>query len=449
MTFGLSRRSEHDTYRSVPDVGDSAFFLPRPNIEHLVTQTLHHHQFENGLVLLAESMDWLQSAAFTIQLPSGYVYDPIKRLGLGNFCCELAQRGCGARDSRQVVEDLDRLGVDRSASVSAYHTNYGGAMLADNLQPCLAVYADLVRQPHLPEGQLEDARQVCLQELLAAEDDLVHRLMVRLRDLRYGQPFGRASQGEMESIEAISSAEIRQHIQANYQPDGTILSVAGRIDWPRLKDDVEALFGDWPAQPEVTLQRQTLDRKTEFIQHRSNQTQIGIAYKSVPYSHADYFQARGAVGVLSDGMSSRLFTEVREKRGLCYTVYASSNSIKDQGSVLCYAATSTENAQQTLDVLVQELKRLSEGVEEAELKRLKTRIKSSLVMQQESSAARSYAMAGDWFHLGRVMTMDEIVTIIDGLSCESINRYLKQNPPSDFCVVTLGEKELEVDRAIS
>ena len=125
--------------------------------------------------------------------------------------------------------------------------------------------------------------------------------------------------------------------------------------------------------------------------HESNQTQIGIAFDSVPYRHPDYFQAWGAVGVLSGGMSSRLFTEVREKRGLCYSVYATMHTLRDRGSVLCYAGTSAERAQETLDVTLGELVRLAEGIEADELARLKARIKSSLIMQQESSSSRSPA----------------------------------------------------------
>jgi predicted Zn-dependent peptidase len=174
-----------------------------------------------------------------------------------------------------------------------------------------------------------------------------------------------------------------------------------------------------------------------------------VAYPSVPYSHPDYFQARGAVGILSDGMSSRLFTEVREKRGLCYSVYASCHSLRDQGSVLCYAGTSTERAQETLDVLLEVLTDLANGVHPNELQRLKARIKSALIMQQESSASRCFAMAGDWYHLGRILTLDELGRILDHLNCASINAYLAANPPADFCVVTLGEKPLEVSLGIS
>jgi predicted Zn-dependent peptidase len=414
-----------------------------------VTQAIHSHTFENGLVLLAESMDWLESVAFTLQLPAGYIYDPASQLGLANFTCEMVQRGCGPRNSRQFVEDLDRLGADRSASVSAAHTSFGATMLSENLEPTLRIYSDLVRHPHLPPDQLEEGRQVCFQEILAAEDDLVHKTMVRLRDLRYGQPWGRASQGTQEAVEALSLAEIRRFVYDTYQPSGAILSVAGQIDWPQLLEAVGACFGDWPAQPEPLLVTSPARGGYEFIPFDSSQTQIGIGFRSVPYSHRDYFQARGAVGILSDGMSSRLFTEVREKRGLCYSVYAICHSLRESGSVLCYAGTSTDRAQETLDVLLAELSRLADGVEPSELQRLKARIKSSLIMQQESSSSRCFSIAGDWYHLGRILTLEELGQILDGLTCDSINAFLAANPPADLCVVTLGEKELEVPLGVS
>jgi predicted Zn-dependent peptidase len=415
----------------------------------LSSQSQFSHTFSNGLVLLGEQMEWLESAAFAILLPAGCVHDPPDRLGLSNFTCDMMQRGCGGRDSRQFVEALERLGVDRSAAVSGAHTSFGASTLAENLLDALSIYADMIRQPRLPDEHLEDARQVCLQELSAIEDDLAYKTMQRLRFRFYGQPWGRSPQGEPVGIEAIAKADVWQHFQANYHARGTIISVAGRIDWPRLVDHVDRLLGSWPARETPDLTEQPGLRDYEHIPFESSQTQICIAFPTVPYRDPNYFQARGAVGVLSDGMSSRLFTEVREKRGLCYTVYATCHSLRDRAGVLAYSGTSTDRAQETLNVLLAELSRLSQGIQADELGRLKARIKSSLIMQQESSAARASAMAGDWYHLGRVLTMAELGGIIDGLSCDSINAFLTANPPRDFTIVTLGEKELEVPIVVS
>src|SRR5205823_1487522 len=175
-----------------------------------------------------------------------------------------------------------------------------------------------------------------------------------------------------------------QHFQQLYSPRRAILSVAGKIDWPRLKADVERLFGDWKAPGASTLTETPPLRTYQHVPVDSSQTHIGIALDAVPYSHPDYFQIRGAVGVLSDGMSSRLFTEVREKRGLVYTVYAMIHSLRDRGAILAYAGTTTERAQATLDVMLAELNGLYDGITADEIDRLKGRIKRALIIQQES-----------------------------------------------------------------
>ncbi len=369
----------------------------------------------------------------------------IRRIASGSaLTCEMALRGAGDRDSRQFVEDLENLGVQRGESVSTVHTSYSGATLAKNLPAALTIYADVLRAAHLPADQLEAGRLTAIQELRAIEDEPGHKVMLELRRRHYPDPWGRPSEGDMPSLEAARIEEIRAHYQRLYRPNGMIIGVAGQVDWDRLVDLIGGLFGDWPKGPDQSVADGPVGPRLEHLDHEGNQTHIGIAYDSVPYRDPDYFQASGAVGVLSGGMSSRLFTEVREKRGLCYTVYASYHTLRDRACVLCYAGTTAPRAQETLDVTLGELKRLASGVQENELSRLKARVKSSLVMQQESSSARSGAIARDWHHLGRVRTLDEIGALVDGLSCDSINAYLAAHPPRDFTIVTLGPQPLKV-----
>ena len=407
------------------------------------------HVFDNGLVLIAEPMQWLESAAFSIVVPAGSALDPEDRLGLGNFTSEMVQRGCGRRDSHQFVEDLERLGVESNASVSVAHGSFGGAMPAENLCDALAIYADLLRRPHLPDDQLEEGRLVCYQEVRAIEDDLARKTMTLLRRRHYPEPWGRSCQGTFESLERITADDIRRFHGTAYRPGGTILSVAGKIDWPRLRDQVGDLLGDWTEQQSQTPQTAPAPNGYEHHPIDSSQTHVGVGYANVPYRHPDYYRARAAVGVLSDGMSSRLFTEVRENRGLCYTVYASCYSLKDFGAVLCYSGTSTDRAQETLDVMLAELRRLGEGIRPDELARLKSRIKSTLIMQQESSPSRSATMAADWYHLGRAQKIEEVGRVIDELTCEGVNAYLAEHPPENFTVVTLGAEPLEVSHGVS
>lgn len=414
-----------------------------------MSEAIHCESLSNGLVLVAEPMGWLESAAFTLLVPAGCVYDPAERSGLANFTCEMSLRGAGRRDSRRFVEDLDNLGVERSESVSDAHVRYSGATVSANLPAALGIFADVVRRPHLPPEQLEAARQVMFQELRAVEDEPAQKVMIELRRRHYPDPWGRPSQGARQAIELITAEEIREFFGRRFRPNGTIVGVAGRFDWPRLRDLVGELFGDWPSGDESPVEESPPQRGSTHVAYDSNQTQIGVAYDSVPYRHPDYFPAWGAVGVLSGGMSARLFTEVRERRGLCYSVYATYHTLRHRGGVFCYAGTTADRAQETLEVLLGELVRLGQGVQTHELDRLKARIKSALIMQQESSAARSSAVARDWYHLGRVRSVEELGRLVDQLTCERINAYLAEHPPQDFTIVTLGPHALEVPRGVS
>jgi predicted Zn-dependent peptidase len=399
-------------------------------------------------VLVAEPMSWLQSAAFTFLTPIGCIHDPVDRAGLSSFTCEMALRGAGPRDSRQFILDLDNLGVERSESVSSAHTSYSGATLAENLPAALGIYADVLRRPHLPADQLESGRLAMIQELRAVEDEPAQKVMIELRRRHYPEPWGRSAQGEQDAIEATTAADIRGQFDRCCRPNGTILGVAGRLDWPRLVDHVGELLGDWlPGEPEPIMESPGVGRY-QHLPYDSQQTQIGIAFDSVSYSDPDYFQAWGAVGVLSGGMSARLFTEVRERRGLCYSVYASLHTLLHRGAVFCYAGSGADRAQQTLDVTLSELVRLADGIEDHEIERLKARIKSALVMQQESSSARSVSLARDWYHLGRARTLEEVGRLVDGLSSCGINRYLSEHKPAAFTVVTLGTHRLEVQTPV-
>jgi predicted Zn-dependent peptidase len=412
-----------------------------------VPEPILSHEFENGLVLVGEPMESVESAAFSILVPAGSAYDPTDRSGLATVTCEMTQRGCGARDSRQFITDLENLGVQRGESVAPAHTSYGGATLAKNLPATLRIYADLLRRPHLPEDQLDAARLAAQQELRSIEDDPSHKVMLELKRRYYPDPWGIPSEGDQAALDAITIDEVRGQFGRLFRPNGTIIGVSGRINWGAMKDLVGELFSDWKPVDGDEPDGGKRGVKIEHLAHESNQTQIGIAYHSVPYRHPDYFRASGAVGVLSGGMSARLFTEVREKRGLCYSVFASHHTQRDRACVLCYAGTSAERAQETLDVTVAELRRIAKGILPEELSRLKARVKSGLIMQGESSSARSGAIARDWYHLGHARTLAELGKLVDDLTVGHINEYLAENPPGDFTIVTLGPAPLSVPAA--
>jgi predicted Zn-dependent peptidase len=226
-----------------------------------------------------------------------------------------------------------------------------------------------------------------------------------------------------------------------------IVSIAGNIEWEPLRDQVGRLFGDWKQGKEPAYDLVGGNRPYDHLAKETTQTQIGVAYPSVPIGQPDYYCAQGAVNVLSGGMSARLFTEVREKRGLCYSVWASYQTFRDRASVVCYAGTTNERAQETLDVMLGELERLQEGIEQEEVERVQAGLKSSLIMQEESTSARAGTLASDWYYLGRVRSFDEIQSAINALTPGTIVEHLRRSPPAHFTIVTLGPQPLKVDAA--
>lgn len=407
-----------------------------------MSQEIYHHTFANGLTLLAERMDHVRSAALNFLVPVGCAFDPAEYRGCATVLSDLITRGAGSRDSRQLSLALDNLGLDRDESVGTIHIRFWGATLARNLPAALELYADILRRPHLPEEELSAVKALALQDLQGLEDEPRQKLLVELRRRHYPPPLGEDRRGTVEGIQRLTAEVIHRHYHRHFGPRGTILSVAGNIEWEPLRDCVGRLFGDWQAGESLTLPIGTSSPQYAHIVKDTTQTQIGIAYASVPISHPDYYAAMGSVNVLSGGMSARLFTEVREKRGLCYAVWASYQTFKDWASVICYAGTTNERAQETLDVTLTELKRLQEGIEPGEVERVQAGLKSSLIMQEESTSARAGSLASDWYLLGRVRSFDEIEAAINNLSPDSIVRHLRQHPPRDFTIVTLGPKPL-------
>jgi predicted Zn-dependent peptidase len=407
-----------------------------------VPQVIHIHTFPNGLTLLAEPMEHVRSAAVNFLLPAGCAYDPADRVGMASALAELITRGAGDRDSRALSLAMDNIGLDRSESVGQMHMRFWGATLARNIPAALELYADVLRRPHLPEDELEPVQSLLLQDIQALEDEPKGKVMVELRQRHWPDPLGRDRRGTPEGLQDITSADVRKHFKARFGPRDTILSVAGNIKWEPLRDQVERLFGDWSGGGHPALKLGKAPGGQAHLAKDTTQTQIAVAFPSVPFGHPDYYAAQGAVQVLSGGMGARLFTEVREKRGLSYAVYASYQTFKDRACVLCYAGT-TDRAQESLDVLMAELRRLDQGVSAEEVERVQAGLKSSVIMQEESTSARAGALASEWYYLGRVRPLEEIQAAINALTPDGIVRHVREYPPRDCTVVTLGPSALK------
>lgn len=399
---------------------------------------IYTHTFPNGLTLLGERMPHVRSAAFTFLLPSGAILDPAEHPGTANVLIDLITRGAGTRNNRQLSDAMDGLGLDHSESNGLMNHTFSGALLARDLNAALELYADILRRPHFPESELEAAQSLAVQDIQSLEDDPQDKVMVELRKNYYPSPLNQDRRGTVEGIESLSMDAIREFHRKHYQPQDGILAVAGDIQWDALLDQVGKLFGDWKATPRTPLVVAEANPKSAHFTKELEETQIAVAFPSIRVQDPDYYLARGAVGVLSNDMSARLFSNVREKYGLCYAIYASYEAFKDRGTIVGYTGGEPQNAKRLFELFLNEFQTLKNGIDAEEVDRVKIGLKSSLIMRQESTGSRVSSIASDWYFLGRVRSLEEIQQKIDALTPENILDYVDRFPFGTPTVVTIG-----------
>jgi len=408
-----------------------------------VPEEFHITEFPNGLTLVAQQMDSVTSTAVTLRLPAGARFDPPGAEGSAAVLTDWCLRGAGHRNTRQLNDALDALGCQHHESVQSAHITFATAQLGRNLPAVLDILATIVRQPILGDDTFAPCRELVRQDLDALEDEPASKANLLLREKFYPDPLGRCVYGRGESLAALTAKALRAHAQRQMGPQGTILAVAGDLDWGQLTDLAADHFGDWPTtQSPQPTPREPAGGVTH-VPKSSAQTHIALAHPTVPIAHGQYYAARIAATVLSGGMSSRLFTEVREKRGLVYHVSSRYDSLRNLAGMFTYAGTMPPKAQETFEVTVGELRRIAEGISAEEMARAQTQLKSALVMQGESTTARSGALASDWYHLGRLRPLAELSRAIDTITVEEVLGHLHDCPAEKFTVLVIGPEPVD------
>ena len=403
------------------------------------------HTLKNGMVILGEPMEAVESVAFGFMLPAGAARLPDGCCGASNVIADWIFRGAGDKDSRQLSDAIDGLGLVRGRSVGSSHISIGAALESGNLAEALDLYADVILRPSLKDDQFELARQLAIDEVLSLDDDPRHKVMLKLREQFYPSPLGRNTIGDIEELKTLTTQISKQIIEDKFNLSQTIFSVDGKYDFDAVCRQLEKLFESEQHRSGESIKLVPRNEKYTHIDNDGAQVHIGLMTETVKPTDEDYYNARIAISVLSGGMSARLFTEVREKRGLCYAIGARYHGLKEAAGVLCYAGTTPDKAQETLDCVVGEFNRLGEGIGEEEIDRAKVGLKSSLILQSESSSSRAGAIGSDHYILGRVRSLDEIKDKIEATSVDSVLTFLKANPFGEFTVVTIGPRQVNIE----
>lgn len=394
----------------------------------------------NGLRIVFESQPWLETLSLTLLIPFGSATDPQGAEGSANALHNWLQRGAGGLGSRELSEALDDLGVIRGGSSGREASTLSAAFLAVDAEMALPLVAAMATSPALADSEFAGARELALEELHALQDSPTERLMEALHQRYFASAHGRTPVGTLETVKGLTPEAVREDASRRIGPQGSVLALAGGGDLERLGPALEAAFGGWRGATQPVPEPQVAPTHVHHIDAESSQVHIGLAFGGFPPGSHEGYRNSLALAVLSGSAGARLHTEVREKRGLVYSVFASTRTLRRFGYTVGYAGTTPERADETLEVYLSELSRLRAGVTRDEFERAKVGLLSNLVMSGESSGATAGRLAADTFAIGRPRTLAEISENVASVTLDDLNGFLATAPAADPTVVTLGPK---------
>ncbi|MDG2053433.1 MAG: pitrilysin family protein [Phycisphaerales bacterium] len=404
---------------------------------------IEQRELSCGARLVAEPIAGVSSVAVSWLLSAGTATDPPHADGYAALLSELIFRGAGGLDSRQLSDAFDRIGVQRHITVRSRHMALSASMVSDHVNEAIDLLTTTVQQPLLPEAALDPVRSLCLQSVKGLDDDPQHLAMVRLAQCHLPEPFNRSGYGQEEVLIGAGIDELREHWETRAVADGSIIAVAGNIQVDEIAERFDqALLGRVGQVSEIDVAAKGAMGRHHF-EADASQVHLGIAFNAPKEADPTSMLQRLAIRVLSGSSSGRLFTEVRQKRSLCYSVGASYHSGRDRGYVTIYAGTTPERAHETLEVCQMELARMAQGVTEQEFQRAVIGLKSRLIMQGESTQARAGALAYDMDRLGHARSLASIADQIDEIDCHQLNEYLSKHPFQPETVVSLGSRDIQ------
>ena len=409
-------------------------------------QDIVHTKLDNGMMILIEPNDSVRSVAIRLALPCGVIHEPSERLGLSTICSELLMRGTKELDSREQARAFDRAGVLRDCSPGMRTIGISLTTIAQRTDEALGLLEQMVLNPRLDADSFDPSRELALASIAALADDPQERAVLAARGRHLPSPFHRNTYGSQAGLEALTHDEVISWWSSHASAEGSILSIAGSVDPDRVIERVQQLFGSWGGQAPTHDDLGTPPRGYAHEEDDSNQHQIVYVHDGPRAADDDSVYERIVCAILGGSMSSRLFTEMRERRGLCYAVSTGYRADRDRGVVTNYVGTTPDRAQESLDVMVQEIDRLiKDHVSEDEFARAIMGLKSRAIFSGESTAARAQAMIADYLTFGRPRPLSELIDRINNATLTDVNGYLDRRPMGEPTIQTIGQARLDID----
>lgn len=401
----------------------------------------HTHTLPSGLTVAFERRA-TPGFSFHLRLPLGSAHDPAGQEGTAGLVEEWLYKGAGDLSARQFQDALDDLGVRRGGGSDAEATFFSGSGLGGDLAEALALFADLVRRPSLPEDELPVLLDLARQDLESLQDSPAERLGLAARQLIFAQSgYAHPTSGTLSGLAQITPASARAFWERS-GARGSILSVVADTEAQAVFDLVGRLFGDWQPGDARPVKVHPQLGGSAHLHDDSQQTHFTLTGRGISPLSPDWFAWHLALTALSGGSASRLFHAVREERGLAYTVHAGPQVIGGEALLSGYAASTPQRAPETLSVVLAELQRWRAGLTQAEFERARNALTASTVFGSESIRARSGGMARDLALFGRVREPGEMSAEIETLTLGKVNAFLDSYDPGPLGVVSIGPQPL-------
>ncbi len=404
----------------------------------IITQT----SLDNGLTVVHQEMPWLSSVSFTLLLPYGASHDPKGYEGATSVLHDWLFRGANGLSSKEISNSLDSLGTRRGGGTGKEVSTFSGSCLVSSFDESLKLFALSLSQANLADDEFNSAKLLAQQELESLQDSPSQLLFRQLSKEYFASSHSNSSYGSAEGFSNLNAKYLKNLAKKLVSPQGAILAVAGGISNEKVIATVNKYFAAWQGQKVPTNTLKLHKPTQKHINQDSSQVHIALAYPAITPKQDGWYENALAISVLSGGMGARLFSEVREKRGLVYSVSAFSRVLKTHGYTMAYAGTTPDKADETISVLTDELRNISKGVNQNELERARIGLLSQLVMQGESTGSKAGNLANDYYLLARNRSPKEIKESLNNISLEQLNEFLKTYNP-EFRILSLGPKEIK------
>ncbi len=395
----------------------------------------------SGLTIVTDNMPHLETAALGVWAGVGGRDEKPNEHGISHLLEHMAFKGTTRRSSREIVEEIEAVGGDLNAGTSTETTSYYARVMKADVPLALDVLSDILANPAFEPDELEREKNVIVQEIGAAQDTPDDVVFEHLNELCYpDQPMGRSLLGTAKTLSGFDRDMLRGYLSTHYRGPDMVVAAAGAVDHKQVVAEVEKHFGSFQGSPGPKPQAAQFGKGGTKVVHRElEQAHLTLALEGVPQTDPSLFSLQVFTNILGGGMSSRLFQEVREKRGLCYSIYSFHAPYTDTGFFGLYTGTDPADAPEMMDVVVDVMNDSVETLAEAEIARAKAQMKAGLLMALESCSSRAEQLARHVLAYGRPQSVQELVDRIDAVSVESTRNaaraLLSRSRPA---VVALG-----------